>query len=54
MESIGLLRVIIDIVVKDVSVKEMIMKRSDGDKNENEDENEWNSVKLRQWKILAL
>ena len=40
MESITLLRVIIEIVVKDVSVKEMIMKRSDGDKNENEDENE--------------
>ena len=40
MESIWLLRVTIDYVVKDVSVKEMIMKRSDGDKNENEDENE--------------
>ena len=39
MESIWLLRVIIDIVVKDVSVKEMIMKRSDGDKNEDENEN---------------
>ena len=40
MESIRLLRVIIEIVVKDVSVKEMVMKRSDGDKYENEDENE--------------
>ena len=38
MDSTRLLRVIIKIVVKDVSVKEMIMKRSDGDKNENENE----------------
>ena len=32
-------KIIIEIVVKDVSVKK-IMKESDGDKNENEDENE--------------
>ena len=39
MDNAILLRVIIKIVVKDVSVKEMIRNSSDGDKNEHEDEN---------------
>ena len=40
MESIRLLRLFIETVVKDVSVKNMIMKRSDGDENEDENETE--------------
>ena len=52
MESIRLLRVIIEIVVKDVSVKRR-MKRSDGDKNKNEDENEKKRVMVEKSTFIS-